>query len=170
MSKKAPSTIEETINALEADVSDVESFARNKDTFNNKLNSASWIKHYTGFSYPDFFKNTTCFVDDVPGEVEIYSWEDVKVCYWPFLGNWSTLDDFPYEGIYISPTDKVKNVVYTARNKEIFSGYTENNDIYYLKRKIIPDEVPHGRFLVLIHPSSYKGDATNRLTKIVANW
>lgn len=141
-----------------------------KDAFERKYNSASLVKHTTGFNYPDFFESTTCFVDDVPGDVEIYYWEDVKICYWPFLGNWSTLDEFPNEGTYISPTDKVKNVVYTATKKGIFSGYTDKGNIYYLKRKIIPDEVPHGKVLVLIHPSSYKGNATDRLTKIVANW
>ncbi|MBR6286437.1 MAG: hypothetical protein IKR18_05515 [Bacteroidaceae bacterium] len=123
---------------------------------NDKLNSASWIKHPSGFEYPEFFRKTEYSVDEVPADVEVYSYEDIKMCYWPFLGNWS-LEDFE-EGTYISNTEKIKKVTYKDSSGDIYSGYTGNGDIFYLKRVVIPDEVLHGRILALIYPSSYSGD------------
>ena len=110
------------------------------------------------------------WVDDVPGYVEIFSDGKILLCYWPLLGMWSTFADFPEEGVWLSPTEKVKNVTDRAGSKLIVSGYTQNGNIFYLNQKIMSGgEVSHSKVLVLIYPKSEENKVST-LINIVKDW
>ena len=141
---------------------------------NNKveglLKNCSWIKHSDGFQYPEFFEQHQVFLDEIPADVEIYNYDSIELCYWPSLGVWSVADEFPSEGLYLSPTETVKNVTYRAESKGIASGYTNSGKIYYLKQKIMHGEgVDHSKFLVLINPTEYN-KSVEILTNMVSKW
>ena len=136
-------------------------------------NTKSWCWHAKGgFKVPCSYNYAETFVDEVPASVEAFSKDDIQLCYWPLLGTWSTFGEFPEEGVWLSPTERVKNVTYRADFKGIASGYTQNGNIYYLKQKIIfGGEVKHSKVLVLIHSQSKKNTATIlKLTNIVKDW
>ena len=141
---------------------------------NNKveglLKNCNWIKHSDGFQFPDFFEQHQVFLDEIPADVEIYNYDLIELCYWPSLGVWSVADEFPSEGLYLSPTETVKNVTYRAESKGIASGYTNSGKIYYLKQKIMHGEgVDHSKFLVLINPTEYN-KSVEKITNMVAKW
>ena len=133
--------------------------------------SKAWKWHANGgFRYPSSYRYSETFVEDVPANVEVFSNGDTQLCYWPLLGMWSTFADFPEEGVWLSPTERVKNVTYRAESKGIASGYTQNGKIFYLKQKITyGEEVKHSKVLVLIHPKSKKNKVST-LTNMVKDW
>ena len=133
--------------------------------------SNSWSWHSVGrFKYPSTYKQTESFVEDVPASVEVFSYGKNQLCFWSLLGMWSTHVDFPREGEWLSPTERVKNVTYRAKSKLIVSGYTQNGNIYYLKQKITSGgEVNHSKVLVLIYPQSEKKNVST-LLNIVKDW
>ena len=133
--------------------------------------SENWIWHSDGaFKYPKSFSCEETFVEDAPANVEVYSEGDIQLCYWPLLGMWSTFAEFPEEGVWLSPTERVKNVTDREDSKGIILGYTQSGNIFYLKQKIIRGgEVNHSKVLVLINPPSMK-DKVSSLTNEVANW
>lgn len=109
-------------------------------------------------------------MDDVPASVEVFAKDDVQLCYWPLLGVWSTLDVFPEEGVWLSPTETVASVTNRDESKGIASGTTQNGNVFYLKQKIVSDaELNHSRVLVLINPPALQ-DKVSALTNEVANW
>ena len=136
-----------------------------------KKTTKTWRWHSEGgFKYPSSYNHSETFVDEVPASVEVFSKGDIQLCYWSLLGMWSTLGEFPEEGVWLSPTERVKNVTYRAVSKGIASGYTQNGNIYYLKQKITyGGEVKHSRVLVLIHPQSKKNKVST-LTNLVKDW
>lgn len=136
-----------------------------------KKSSKAWSWHAEGrFKYPSSYQRSEIFVGEVPASVEVFSNRDIELCYWSMLGMWSTFGDFPEEGVWLSPTERVKNVTYRAASKGIASGYTQNGNIYYLKQKIVPGgEVKHSKVLVLIHPVEMK-NKVSKLTNIVKDW
>ena len=133
--------------------------------------SKSWRWHSEGgFQYPSTYKHSETFAEDVPANVEVFSNGKIQFCYWPLLGMWSTFGDFPEEGVWLSPTEKVKNVTYRAGSKLIVSGYTQNGNIFYLNQKILSGgEVTHSKVLVLIYPKSEK-KRVSKLLNIVKDW
>ncbi len=136
-----------------------------------KKSTKTWRWHSEGgFKYPSSYHRSETFVNEVPATVEVFSNGDIQLCYWSLLGTWSTYGVFPEEGVWLSPTEKVKNVTYRAQSKGIASGYTQKGNIYYLKQKIIfGGEVKHSKVLVLIHPQSKK-NKVSKLTNIVKDW
>ena len=133
--------------------------------------SKTWHWHSDGgFKYPSAYKRSELFVEDVPANVEVFSNGKIQLCYWPLLGMWSTFADFPEEGVWLSPTEQVKNVTYRAGSKLIISGYTQNGKIFYLNQKMMSGgEVNHSKVLVLIYPQSEK-NKVSRLLNIVKDW
>ena len=120
--------------------------------------SNSWRWHSDGgFKYPSTYILSETFVEDVPANVEVFSNGNIQLCYWPMLGIWSTFANFPKEGVWLSPTERVKIITYRAESKLIVSGYTQNGNIFYLNQKIMSGgEVKHSKVLVLIYPQSEK--------------
>ena len=133
--------------------------------------SKTWRWHSEGkFKVPNSYSHSEVFVDEVPASVEVFSKGDVQLCYWSLLGTWSTIGEFPEEGVWLSPTERVKNVTYRAKSKLIISGYTQNGNIYYLQQKItFGGEVKHSRMLVLIYPPSMKSKVLS-LVNVVKEW
>ena len=169
--KKEPPTPDEIIEGIEKDVADVDLDTNNPlSDFENLINNCNWIKHGDGFQYPDFFEHHQVFLDEIPADVEVYTYDSVELCYWPLLGVWSVTDEFPSQGLYLSPTETVKNITYRAESKGIASGYTNSGKIYYLKQKIMHGEgVDHSKFLVLINPPEYN-KAVEKITNMIATW
>jgi len=169
--KKEPPTPNEIIERLEKDVADVDLGTNNTlSDFENLINNCNWIKHGDGFQYPDFFEQHKVSLDEIPADIEIYTYDSIDLCYWPSLGVWSVADEFPSEGLCLSATETVKNVTYRAESKGIASGYTNSGKIYYLKQKIMHGEgVDHSKFLVLINPPEFN-KFVEKLTNMVAKW
>jgi hypothetical protein len=141
-----------------------------KNKIDDLLKNSNWIMHGDGFQYPAFFKHHQVFLDEIPADVEIYTYVSIELCYWPSLGVWSVADEFPSQGLYLSPTETVKNITYRAESKGIASGYTNSGKIYYLKQKIMHGEgVDHSKFIVLINPPEYN-KAVEKITNMIAKW
>ena len=162
------------MNEVKTDIEGTDSSTSIIIDTNNKveglLKNCNWIKHSDGFQFPDFFEQHQVFLDEIPADVEIYNYDLIELCYWPSLGVWSVADEFPSEGLYLSPTETVKNVTYRAESKGIASGYTNSGKIYYLKQKIMHGEgVDHSKFLVLINPTEYN-KSVEILTNMVSKW
>jgi len=168
-----PLTPAERIKQIEAELEDDIDIETNSELskFENLMQNSNWIdSEEGGFRYPDFFKHSETFVDDVPGSVTVYNYEPIELCYWPMLGVWSTEPDFASDGLIISPTEKVKNVTYKVESKGIASGYTHSGKIYYLKRRIMSGGlVDHGKILVVINPPEYN-KSVESITKMIAKW
>jgi len=168
-----PPTPAEIIKQIEADVEDEIDIETNSELskFENLMQNSNWIdSEEGGFRYPDFFKHSESFVEEVPGSVTVYNYEPIVLCYWPMLGAWSTELDFVSDGLVISPTEKVKNVTYKVESKGIASGYTHSGKIYYLKRRIMSGGlVDHGKILVVINPPEYN-KSVESITKMIAKW
>lgn len=141
-----------------------------KNKVDDLLKNSNWIMHGDGFQYPASFKHHQVFLDEIPADVEIYTYDSIELCYWPSLGVWSVADEFPSQGLYLSPTETVKNITYRAESKGIASGYTNSGKIYYLKQKIMHGEgVDHSKFIVLINPPEYN-KAVEKITNMIAKW
>ena len=143
------------------------------ELFVNNMNSCLWDRNTSGtynFNYPDFMTLSTHYMDDVPGEVEVYSWESVQLAYWPLLGAWA-VDSFTESDNWISDITKIANVTYRSSERlGIYSGYTTDGRIYYLKRKVLDGgEVPHATVLALIFPEEFK-EYIGELIDVVRLW
>lgn len=140
--------------------------------FSSKMKTSKWIGGEGTFRVPDFLSQSgEEFVEDVPASVYTYWYDRVNLCYWPLLGNWATDDDnFPTRGCHVSSTAKIAKVTYRAPRKGIFSGYTDDGRIFYLKRlNTIYDVVSHAAVLALIYPEKYQ-EAVQPLIKEVLKW
>ena len=167
-----PPTPAEVIRKIDSELEDDIGIQTNSELskFEELLRDCNWIEENEGFKYPNFFKHHWASLEEIPADVEIYTYGSVDLCYWPSLGVWSVADEFPSEGLYLSPTETVKNVTYRADSKGIASGYTNSGKIYYLKQKIMHGEgVDHSKFLVLINPPEYN-KAVEKITNMVAKW
>lgn len=167
-----PPTPAEIIRRIDAELGDDIGIQTNSELskFEDLLKNCNWIKHDDGFHYPAFFKYHKVFLDEIPADVEIYTYDSIELCYWPSLGVWSVADEFPSQGLYLSPTETVKNITYRAESKGIASGYTNSGKIYYLKQKIMHGEgVDHSKFLVLINTPEYN-KAVEKITNMIVKW
>lgn len=134
------------------------------------INSIKWVLNKDGnFSYPCCFSADEEFIEDIPASVETYSYDDIELCYWPLLGFWATLTDYyPITGSFVGKNSTIKNITYTSRTG-VYSGYTNDNRIYYMKMLISGGEVNHAHTLALIYPKS-KQNTVKRIIKEVQHW
>lgn len=159
---------EDTIQ-VECDTIGTSDIQPESDSFESKMENPKWIALSEGFSLPDFMNTPTeTFVEDVPASVITYKYDDVELCYWPLLGNWA-VRDFPSEGCYVSSEATIRDITYKQESKGIYSGYTTDGRIYYLKIKVMDDEVQHLKVLALIYPKA-KQDSADNLIKSVQSW
>jgi hypothetical protein len=170
-SESTPRTTENPNAQIETSTSQPTKEITPTDVFHDKVRNCQWYSHSSGdfsFSYPDFMKYTTYFVEEAPGSVEVFSWENVELAYWPLLGYWAV--DFAEKGTFVTKSATISNVTYKAISKGIYSGYTSDGRIYYLKTKVLEGgEVPHATVLALIYPQEFKA-CMDELTKIVLRW
>ena len=170
LAQLAGDDMNETITDAEGIDSSTSATINAKNKVEDLLKNCNWIKHDDGFQYPASFKHHQVFLDEIPADVEVYTYDSIELCYWPLLGVWSVTDEFPSQGLYLSPTETVKNITYRAESKGIASGYTNSGKIFYLKQKIMHGEgVDHSKFLVLINPPEYN-KAVEKITNMVAKW
>lgn len=170
LAQLAGDDMNETITDTEGIDSSTSATINAKNKVEDLLKNCNWIKHDDGFQYPASFKHHQVFLDEIPADVEVYAYDSIELCYWPLLGVWSVTDEFPSQGLYLSPTETVKNITYRAESKGIASGYTNSGKIYYLKQKIMHGEgVDHSKFLVLINPPEYN-KAVEKITNMIATW
>lgn len=137
-----------------------------KVTFASVLRDADWLDSGYGFKYPDFMEKSETFDGEVPTTFECYTWRSAQLSYF-FAGNWATFtENFPVAGCRIAPETEIREVTYSAEKKGIFSGYIADGRIFYLKRVIVEDEVPHAAVLALIYPKAMQ-DNMERLIEEV---
>lgn len=159
---------EDTIQ-VECDTIGTSDIQSESDSFESKMENPTWVALSEGFSLPDFMNAPTeTFVEDVPASVITYKYDDVELCYWPLLGNWA-VRDFPSEDCYVSSEATIRDITYKQESKGIYSGYTTDGRIYYLKIKVMDDEVEHLKVLALIYPKA-KQDSADKLIKSVQSW
>lgn len=134
------------------------------------LDDMRWIRNKDyHFSYPQCFTKSEEFVDDIPADVTTYEYEDIELCLWPLLGNWATFtDEYPVEGSVLSTDARISKTTYTSRTG-IYSGYTDDGRIFYMKVLISGGEVNHAHSLVLIYPKS-RQDEVGSLINEVKDW
>ena len=163
--------VEELEQLFEAPLEEEDYSMSSVDAFDNKMNSCNWITTTTesfNYSYPDFMTTSSYFCEDTPGDVVVHSWGKVELCHWPLLG---------YFGLELAGTDclisnntKARNITYKEDNLNIYSGYTTDNRIYYMKAKgLYGGDVPHATVLVLIYPQEFQNHM-QKLTDIVRRW
>ena len=170
LAQLAGDDMNETITDAEGIDSSTSATINAKNKVEDLLKNCNWIKHDDGFQYPASFKHHQVFLDEIPADVEVYTYDSIELCYWPLLGVWSVTDEFPSQGLYLSPTETVKNITYRAESKGIAAGYTNSGKIFYLKQKIMHGEgVDHSKFLVLINPPEYN-KAVEKITNMIATW
>jgi hypothetical protein len=70
----------------------------------------------------------------------------------------------------LSSKAKIENITYKQPRLGVYSGYTTDGKVYYLKKKLIEGgEVTHSTVLVLIYPQAYQNEVEN-LIDVVKDW
>ncbi|MBQ4483822.1 MAG: WG repeat-containing protein [Prevotella sp.] len=146
----------------------------NPSALDKAMQNAKWIESEQGFKYPDIMQETKVQVEEY-GYIDSYSWGSVELC--SFYGpSWVTYDaengDFPAKGSIIVPNTRVKEINYTSRKHNIFSGYLTDGRIFYLKY-IIPIDpnagVIHTSVLSLAYPKEFQKEV-EPLIEEVRKW
>lgn len=134
------------------------------------LKNCSWYKTEYGFKMPDFMMaSSPIFVDDVPADMQKWTYGGICVACWPMLGAWAVME-YPDSGNYLTEDVMVRNVTYANGVGIVFSGYTDDGRIWYMKKRILDGgDVTHAAALVLIYPKENK-DEVNPLINIVKKW
>ena len=123
----------------------------------------TWKPTAYNFQVPAYFSDgTEYFYGDGPYSMVIYKHQDAQLSYCSLLGNWACDDEaFPVPGSVLAQNATIKNIVYHAKNG-VFSGYTTDGRIFYMKKKSQPNAVApeegfsicHSSFLAIIYPKS----------------
>ncbi len=122
----------------------------------------TWKQTSYNFQVPSYFSDGTDFYGDGPYSMVIYKHQDAQLSYCSLLGAWACDDaDFPGAGSVIAQDATIKNIVYKARNG-VFSGYTTDGRIFYMKKKRQEKAIAHedgtsfchSSFLAIIYPKS----------------
>lgn len=113
--------------------------------------------------------STDIWVEEAPGAVYRWTYDDICLACWPSLGAWA-VTDYPDTDSYLTEDVKVKNITYRNGDGTVFSGYTSDGRIWYMKkRRLEGGEVIHAKVLVLIYPKESQPDV-ERFIGIVKGW
>lgn len=140
----------------------------------NELAQSTWKNTKYGFWIPSYFSNgSEYFYGDGPYSMQIYKHKNAEISYCGLLGNWAIDDsEFPGRGSVISRTATIRNITYRGRNG-IFSGYTTDGRIYYMKKKVDlynPNAaVRHAYFLAVIYPKNRQAEM-EKVTQMISKW
>ena len=169
------------------EVSDDDSFTGAREClddaalFSKQMETSTWVdSKYGNFKVPKFFgdemefssKYTLCtFIE--------YLQYDVIISCSPYMGGWAHEDDvFPVDGSELAKNVFIKSITYKSSKKlSIFSGYTEDGRIFYMKKKnhdqvIDPDEGishPNPSFLAVIYPEDFK-NSISPIIDMIKKW
>lgn len=139
-------------------------------SFATLMNNAKWVSTQYGFRHPDFMaESPEVFVDDIPASVNKWSYNDVTMACWPMIGAWA-VDDFPAIGSYLTEKVTIKNITYKNSKGSIFSGYTNDDRIWYMHKCLVHgQDVTHVKALAVIYPKSKQANI-KKLINVVKNW
>lgn len=154
------------------------------------LRQCEWHDDGWGAMIPSFFK-THYFrmVEEAPGVVDVWEFGDIKICTWYGLGFWAAVEgDYPVgkdHQVYLSDSQFASSVTYQSKEEnhyfpdgfpnysyQIFSGYTRDGMVYYLKRHSYTwnrDFGPHVNVIVLIYPKTLQRQVKPLINR-VRNW
>lgn len=143
-----------------------------EDEYAYYIENSKWIKNNEfNFLYPSCFESPkTTEMDDMSADVITYKFQSIELCLWPLIGAWATVNEnYPEKGCYVSSIQTIDTITYNSRNN-IFSGYTNNGNIFYLKRLITDDDIaPHAHVLCLIYPKECQ-KAVEPIISQIKNW
>lgn len=139
-------------------------------SFSTLINNATWYSSDYGFKIPDFMTpSTDIFVENVPASFQRWTYDDICVSCWPYLGSWA-ISDYPTPNQYLTEDVLIKSVTYQSGSKTIFSGYTNDGRIWYMKKKLISGRaVDNIKSLVLIYPKSKQAEIKSMID-VVKGW
>ena len=140
------------------------------ETFATLLDKAAWYDTGYGFQLPNIMTpSIEIWVEEVPGSVYRWTYEDICLACWPMLGAWA-VSDYPDVDSYLTEDVKVKNVTYHNSDGTINSGYTSDGRVWYMKKRLLEGgEVVHAKVLVLIYPKAMQSDV-EKLIEVVKGW
>ncbi len=127
-------------------------------SFSRLMKNVKWQWHPWNFQYPSFMTDANFdeqrAIDEYCGILNLHTWGNVELCYWPLR---SYAVAYPDKGTDISPNAKVSIVTYSSKHNDIYSGYTEDGRIFYMKMKVLSgDVIDFASTLVLIYPKEYQ--------------
>ena len=136
------------------------------ETFKDRMEKCTLKLHSSGnFLYPSFMKYSpfSYTIENDIFNVDIYSWDSVQLAYWPVYDLSTDL---------ISKDVMVETVTYQSDDLGIYSGYTSDERIFYLKIVPVGDEIENNySLLALIYPKDFKDYMQgNTLTEVVEYW
>ena len=155
-----------------------------------RLRQCEWHNDGFGVKIPSFFKiHHSEMIEEAPGVVNVWEYGDIKICAWYGLGFWASVEgDFPvgeYHEVYLSNTQVSATITYQSKEEEhcfpdgfpaysyqVFSGYTHDGMVYYLKRHCYTwnrDFGPHVNVVVLIYPKELQSQV-KPLIEMVKTW
>lgn len=139
-------------------------------TVRDLIRNSTWYDTDYGFKMPNFMTpSTPIFVDDMPGELQQWTFDDICVVCWPSLGAWA-VTDYPAVGQYLTEDVLIKSVTYHNPQGTIYSGYATDGRAWYMKKKILEgSSVDHASALILICPKDKQDDA-EAFVNIVRKW
>jgi hypothetical protein len=145
-----------------------------KDTdeaqFAAAMTKTKWRETPMKFAYPSCFAREELFDDNVPAYYYLYSWRQVVMGY-VSLGVWAVDDvDYPGEKYPLLGSINIKKITYVHKGKCIYSGYTTDGRVFYMKCK--PETggmVTHLGVLALVYPKSFQPHV-GLLIKQISNW
>ena len=140
------------------------------ESFSELLDAASWYDTDSGFRVPDIMTpSSEIWLEEVPGSVYRWTYEDVCLAYWPMLGAWA-VTDYPDTDSYLTEDVHVKSITYRSGDDSVFSGYATDDRIWYMKKKLTKGgEVTHAKILVLLYPKAMQSDV-KKLIEVVKAW
>lgn len=140
------------------------------ESFADLIGKSGWHNTDYGFRVPDIMTpSSEIWVDEVPGALYRWNYEDVCLVCWPLLGTWA-VTDYPDTDSYLTEDVQVKSITYRSGDDSVFSGYATDSRIWYMKKKLTKGgEVTHAKILVLLYPKAMQSDVT-KLIAVVKAW
>jgi hypothetical protein len=141
-----------------------------EETFADLLNKATWVNTEYGFKFPNCMTpSSEIWLDEVPGTLYRWNYEDVCLVCWPLLGAWA-VGEYPEKDSYLTEDVHVKSITYRNGDDSVFSGYASDGRIWYMKKKLTKGgEVIHAKILVLLYPKAMQSDV-EKLIEVVKGW
>ena len=147
----------------------------NQKEFVRLMNQNKWSQAKNGFRYPSFMKHQ--YIEDVDNSIfnaEVYSWNSVQIVNVGYLGAWSLIGEgYPTVNETIAYNITIKNMTYWRERNGIYSGYTTDGRIFYMKTILYPSGDPNfvGGMgtLTVIYPKSYQ-QSVEPIIDIVQHW
>jgi len=139
-------------------------------SFSDLMSTAKWKNTTCNFKIPDFFTPSgSVFVENAASTCYCWTYDDICVACWPLLGAWATTD-YPDAKRYLTQDVQIKNVTYHNSKHTVYSGYTTDGRIWYMKKNINDSGATyHADVLVLLFPKSKHTDV-KPLIDMVKNW